>query len=260
MVKRLEALRYITPLREGGSLPAIIETDEPSMFVLKFQGAGQGPKALIAELVSGLLAQAIGLPVPEIAFIDLADGFGRMEPDPEIQDLLRASVGLNLGLRYLPGSVNYDPAAVPDVDPALASAIVWFDAFVTNVDRTPHNTNMLLWQGDLYLIDHGSTLYFHHNWDGYEKRIRTPFPAIRNHVLLPVATEIEAADDRLSSRLSEAIIRPIIESIPDSWLEGERRFSTLEEHRQAYIDYLLTRLEPPRSFVAEAANAQSNLV
>jgi len=195
MVKRLEALRYITPLREGGSLPAIIETDEPSMFVLKFRGAGQGPKALIAELVSGLLAQAIGLPVPEIAFIDLANGFGRMEPDPEIQDLLRASVGLNLGLRYLPGSVNYDPAAVPDVDPALASAIVWFDAFVTNVDRTPHNTNMLLWQGDLYLIDHGSTLYFHHNWDGYEKRIRTPFPAIRNHVLLPVATEIEAADD-----------------------------------------------------------------
>ncbi|HBY97291.1 MAG TPA: aminotransferase class I and II [Chloroflexi bacterium] len=257
MLKHLEAVRYLTPLREGGSLPAIVETDEPSCYVVKFRGAGQGPKALIAELVSGELARAVGLPVPEIAFIEVPEGFGRYEPNPEIQDLLRWSEGLNLGLCYLPGSVTYDPVAVPDVDPFLASAIVWFDAYVTNVDRTPRNTNMLIWQGDLYLIDHGSTLYFHHNWEGYEARIRTPFPAIRNHVLLPVASEIEAAGAMLSHRLSEVVIRPIVDLIPATWLEGEKRFAGPDEHRQAYIDYLLGRLEEPRAFVEEIKKARN---
>ncbi|MCZ7569632.1 MAG: hypothetical protein M5U01_13775 [Ardenticatenaceae bacterium] len=257
MLKHLEAVRYLTPLREGGSLPAIVETDEPSCYVVKFRGAGQGPKALIAELVSGELARAVGLPVPEIAFIEVPEGFGRYEPNPEIQDLLRWSEGLNLGLCYLPGSVTYDPVAVPDVDPFLASAIVWFDAYVTNVDRTPRNTNMLIWQGDLYLIDHGSTLYFHHNWEGYEARIRTPFPAIRNHVLLPVASEIEAAGAMLSHRLSEVVIHPIVDLIPATWLEGEKRFAGPDEHRQAYIDYLLGRLEEPRAFVEEIKKARN---
>ncbi|HYN89656.1 MAG TPA: HipA family kinase [Ardenticatenaceae bacterium] len=260
MLKHLEAIRYVTPLREGGSLPAIVETDEPSCYVLKFHGAGQGPRALIAELVSGELARASGLPLPEIAFIELAAGFGRSEGDPEIQDLLRASVGLNLGLRYLPGSATYDPVAVPNVDPLLASSIVWFDAYTTNVDRTAHNTNMLIWQGDLYLIDHGSTLYFHHNWTGYEKRIRTPFAAIAKHVLLPFASQIEAADRLLSARLSGEVIRRVVELIPDDWLGDEPRFASAAEHRQAYVEYLLARLEEPRAFVEEAQKQRALLV
>ena len=192
------ATRYVTPLREGGSLPAIVEADDDGMYVLKFRGAGQGPKALIAELVAGEIARAAGLPVPEIVFVELDPELARTEPDPEIQALIRASAGLNLALDYLPGAVTFDPVAEqPDAD--LASAVVWFDAYVTNVDRTPRNTNMLIWHRRLWLIDHGATLYFHHTWTNYRERSRTLFPMIKDHVLLQFASalqEVDATDDR----------------------------------------------------------------
>ena len=191
-MRTVAATRYVTPLREGGSLPAIIEADDQGMYVLKFRGAGQGPKALIAELVAGEIARALGLPVPEIVFVELDAELARTEPDPEIQDLIKNSVGLNLALDYLPGAVTFDPV-VEHPDPELASAIVWFDALVTNVDRTPRNANMLMWHRRLWLIDHGAALYFHHAWDDYLARSTAPFVLIRDHVLLPIGTTITEA-------------------------------------------------------------------
>src|SRR5882762_4687826 len=191
------ATRYVTPLREGGSLPAIIEADDDGMYVLKFRGAGQGPKALIAELVAGEVARAAGLPVPEIVFVELDPELARAEPDPEIQDLIRASTGLNLALDYLPGSVMFDPVAEqPDAD--LASAIVWFDAYVTNIDRTARNTNMLMWHRRLWLIDHGAALYFHHSWTNYRERSSDAFPLIKDHVLLKLAGSLPEIDQQLT--------------------------------------------------------------
>src|SRR5215210_8973203 len=185
-LRTVKATRYVTPLREGGSLPAIVEADDDGLYVLKFRGAGQGPKALIAELLAGELARALDLPVPEIVYVEVAAELARTEPDPEIQDLIRASAGLNLALDYLPGSIAFDPAA-EKVEATLASAVVWFDAFTTNVDRTARNTNMLMWHRKLYLIDHGAALYFHHNWENHLARSRSPFKQIKEHVLLPYA-------------------------------------------------------------------------
>src|SRR5260221_1709560 len=205
MLRTTTATRYVTPLREGGSLPAIVEADDDGMYVLKFRGAGQGPKALIAELVAGEVARALGLTVPEIVFVDLDPVLARTEPDPEIQDLIRASAGLNLGLDYLPGSVMFDPVAEkPDAD--LSSSIVWFDAYVTNVDRTPRNTNMLFWHKRLMLIDHGASLYFHHNTGDYLSRSRNPFSPIKEHVLLPIASALEEADSLMKERLTSEVI------------------------------------------------------
>jgi hypothetical protein len=244
------ATRYVTPLREGGSLPAIIEADDDGMYVLKFRGAGQGPKALIAELVAGEVARAAGLPVPEIVFVELDADLARTEPDPEIQELIRASAGLNLALDYLPGSVMFDPVAdQPDAE--LASSIVWFDAFVTNVDRTPRNTNLLMWHRRLWLIDHGAALYFHHTWNNYLERSRDPFPLIKDHVLLRSADSLREADSKMSGRLTKEIIDEIVALIPDAWLDGQ------SERRQAYGQYLLGRLEPPRLFLEEAVRARS---
>src|SRR6266540_5063187 len=195
------ATRYVTPLREGGSLPAIVEADDDGMYVLKFRGAGQGPKALIAELVAGEVARASGLPVPEIVFVELAPALARTEPDPEIQHLIRASAGLNLALDYLPGAVTFDPVAEkPDAE--LASSVVWFDAYVTNVDRTPRNTNLLLWHRRLWLIDHGAALYFHHAWRDHRAAARALFPRIKEHVLLSLASALPEADAELASRLT----------------------------------------------------------
>src|SRR5262252_4910800 len=206
------ATRYVTPLREGGSLPAIVEADDDGMYVLKFRGAGQGPKALIAELVAGEVARAAGLSVPEIVFIELDPELARTEPDPEIQALIRASVGLNLALDYLPGAVTFDPVAdKPDAD--LASAVVWFDAYVTNVDRTPRNTNMLVWHRRLWLIDHGAALYFHHRWDNYLERSRDPFPLIKDHVLLPRASALREADSKMAARITPEKIENIVKLI-----------------------------------------------
>jgi hypothetical protein len=250
------ATRYVTPLREGGSLPAIIEADDDGMYVLKFRGAGQGPKALIAELVAGEIARAAGLPVPEIVFAELNPDLARTEPDPEIQDLIRASAGLNLALDYLPGSVTFDPVAEkPEAE--LASAIVWFDAFVTNVDRTPRNANMLMWHRRLWLIDHGAALYFHHRWDKYLERSRDAFPMVKDHVLLQFADSMAEADAKMTVQITPEIIRHSVNLIPDAWLMGDAPFVGSEEHREAYAEYLLARLAAPRAFVEEAIRVRS---
>jgi hypothetical protein len=250
------ATRYVTPLREGGSLPAIVEADDDGMYVLKFRGAGQGPKALIAELVAGEIARAAGLPVPEIVFVELDPDLARTEPDPEIQALIRASAGLNLALDYLPGAVTFDPVAEqPDAD--LASAIVWFDAYVTNVDRTPRNTNMLIWHRRLWLIDHGAALYFHHTWHDYLERSRAPFHLIKDHVLLQFASALREVDAKMTGRVTPDIIDSIVKLIPEVWLVGDTSFGGSSQHRAAYIEYLLSRLEPPHVFLEEAIRARS---
>ena len=255
-LRTVTATRYVTPLREGGSLPAIIEADDEGMYVLKFRGAGQGPKALIAELLAGEIARAAGLPMPELVFVELDAELARTEPDPEIQELIRASAGLNLALDYLPGSVTFDPvAAQPEA--SLASGIVWFDAYLTNVDRTPRNTNMLMWHRRLWLIDHGAALYFHHTWHRYMERSREPFSLIKDHVLLPFATALEEADSQMTERLTPGSIRNIVNLIPDAWLMGSSQFDDNNQHREAYVDYLLRRLEPPHHFLEEAIHARA---
>jgi hypothetical protein len=242
-------------LREGGSLPAIIEADDDGMYVLKFRGAGQGTKALIAELIAAELARAAGLLVPELVFVNLDPEIAKTEPDPEIQDLIKASGGLNLGLDYLPGSVMFDPVAEkPDAE--LASRIVWFDAYVTNVDRTPRNANMLMWHHRLWLIDHGAALYFHHAWKDMEQRSKDPFTLIKEHILLPFASAIEKADQEMTAVITEAVIRGVVDLVPDDWMKDNSPFSTTAENRQAYVEYLTRRLEAPRNFVAEAIRAR----
>ena len=260
MIRTLTATRYVTPLREGGSLPAVVEADDDELYVMKFVGAGQGARALIAELVAGEIARRLGLDVPEIVFLGLPPELGRSEPNPEIRDLLRASHGLNLGLRYLPSAFAYNPLLTPPVDPDLASSIVWFDAYVTNVDRTPRNVNLLLWQDRLWLIDHGAALYFHHDWTDYLGRSRSAFPYIKQHTLLPLAGALAVADLRLRPRLSAAAIQEIVDLIPDGWLGDVAQFAGLIEHRSAYVAYLLSRLEAAPIFVQEAEHARAQLV
>ena len=250
-MRTVNAARYVTPLREGGSLPAIIEADDDGMYVLKFRGAGQGTKALIAELIAGELARAAGLLIPELVFVNLDPEIARTEPDPEIQDLIKASGGLNLALDYLPGSVMFDPVAdKPDSD--LASRVVWFDAYVTNVDRTPRNANMLMWHRRLWLIDHGAALYFHHTWTDMDQRSKEPFRLINQHILLPFANNIEAADETMTKSITEDVIRGVVELVPDDWIRDNSPFSSPAETKQAYVDYLTRRLEAPRNFVEEA--------
>ncbi|MCU0546021.1 MAG: aminotransferase class I and II [Oscillatoriaceae cyanobacterium Prado104] len=255
-LRTVTATRYVAPLREGGSLPAIVEADDDGMYVLKFRGAGQGCKALIAELIAGEIARALGLLVPEIVFVELDPDLARTEPDPEIQDLIRASAGLNLALDYLPGSVTFDPV-VEKCDADLASAIVWFDAFVTNIDRTPRNANMLIWHKKLWLIDHGAALYFHHTWKNYLDRSRDSFSAVKDHVLLPFASNLQAVDSKLTELLASDTIDRILQLIPDLWLVENSPFSTCSEHREAYLNYLLNRLKSPQFFLEEALRARS---
>ncbi|HIE5095344.1 HipA family kinase [uncultured Stenotrophomonas sp.] len=255
-MRTVHALRYITPLREGGSLPAVVETDDDGMAVLKFRGAGQGPKALIAELIAGEMARTLGLPIPEILFVELDREFARTEPDPEIQELIRASEGLNLGLDYLPGAINYDPAAMP-VDADLASRIVWFDAFTSNVDRTTRNPNLMVWHRRLYLIDHGAAMYFHHDWANAGDACEKPFVLIRDHVLLSFASRIAEVDAGLAARLTDAEIERIVGLVPDSWLVNEPAFDSPQAYRQGYIDYLKHRLNVRAVFVQEAIRAHA---
>jgi hypothetical protein len=233
------------------------------MYVLKFRGAGQGPKALIAELVAGEIGRALGLPVPEIVFVELDPELARTEPDPEIQDLIRASAGLNLALDYLPGSVTFDPVA-ESLDADLASMVVWFDAYVTNVDRTPRNANMLMWHRRLWLIDHGAALYFHHTWTNYLERSRDAFAMIKDHVLLPStsALSLRDTDSKMTQLATPDVICDIVKLIPDSWLTAEsevsdQRFGKPAEYRDAYTEYLLSRLEVPHLFLEEAIRARS---
>ena len=254
-LRTISATRYVTPLREGGSMPAVVEADDDGMYVLKFRGAGQGARALVAELVAGGIARALGLPIPEIVLMELDPGLARTEPDPEIQHLIRASDGLNLALDYLPGSVNFDPVAErPEAE--LASRIVWFDAYVSNVDRTARNTNLLMWHRRLYLIDHGAALYFHHGWDGSNANAGNPFARINDHVLLPWADALAEADQALSAKLDRDVLEGIVAQVPDSWLQGAGAFAEPAAMRAAYVDYLVLRLELRQAFVKEAIDAR----
>jgi hypothetical protein len=249
MLPYLKTTRYIAPLREGGSLPALAEADDGQLYVVKFSGAGQGRKALIAELLAGEIARALGLSVPHLALIGLDPAFGNNEGDPEIQDLLRASTGLNLGLAYLPGALMFDPLAETSIDTRLASAIVWFDALVLNVDRTVKNPNLLYWREGLWLIDHGAALYFHHNWSSDPlARSRLPFAPLRQHVLLPAARDLDRADVELAERLSAERLEKIVDALPDAWLADEPPFTSPSAVRRAYLDYLSERLRAPRVF------------
>ncbi|MBX3288836.1 MAG: aminotransferase class I and II [Acidobacteria bacterium] len=245
-LRTVKVTRYVTPLREGGSLPAIVEADDDGLYVLKFRGSGQGKKALIAELLGGEIGRVLGLRVPEIVFAELDPVLAMTEPDPEIQELMKASAGLNLALDYLPGSIMYDPALKPP-DAGLASRIVWFDAFIANVDRTARNANMLLWHNEIWLIDHGASLYFHHNWTTFAENARNPFPMVKDHILRPFAENVSDADKELSGRLSKQKLSDIISLIPDAWLDEP------EAEKAAYLDFFMQRLASPRDFVTEAA-------
>ena len=247
----------MVPLREGGSLPAVVDTETGGTFVVKFRGAGQGPKALIAEALVASIGLVLGLAIPTPAVVDLEDGFGRSEPDPEIQDILQASIGPNFGLAYLPGALAFDPAVDGALlTPELAADIVWLDAYVTNVDRTPRNTNLLVCGQQVWLIDHGAALFVHHRWSGWRERIQSAFPQIGDHVLLPFAGDLEAADTRLRPKLTFELLKRIVHDIPEPWLAQEDEFADIQAQRDAYLTYLTERLNGPRPWLAEAITAK----
>lgn len=257
-IRTVNVTRYVTPLREGGSLPAIVEADDGFLYVLKFRGAGQGVKALIAELIGGEIARALHLRVPEIVFANVDPAFGRTEPDEEIQDLLKFSEGLNLALHYLSGAINFDPV-VNKVDPLLASQIVWLDALLMNVDRTVRNTNLLMWHKELWLIDHGASLYFHHSWNNCEEQGVKPFVQIKDHVLLPYSGELEKVDKSFRSLLTKEKIVSIVRLVPDEWLVNESA-PDAEENRKVYEQFLLNRISHSHIFVNEAQHARQALI
>lgn len=254
-LRTINVTRYVTPLREGGSMPAIIEADDNFLYALKFRGAGQGARALIAELIGGEIARALGLRVPEIVFANLDEAFGRMEGDEEIQDLLKASAGLNLALHYLSGAISFD-AAIHSADALMASKVVLLDSLLLNVDRTARNTNMLWWNKELWLIDHGAALYFHHNWQNWESKSSVNFAQIKDHVLLRYATELNQAADIFRQQLSAEKIKHIVELIPDEWLAAETFFSSIAEHRAAYTKFLTDRLSQLDNLVKNASHAR----
>lgn len=259
-LRTVNVTRYVTPLREGGSLPAIAEADDGFLYALKFRGAGQGVKALIAELIGGELARILGLKIPELVFANLDAAFGRTEPDEEIQDLLKKSVGLNLALHYLSGATTYDPT-VNTIDPLLASKIVWLDCLLTNVDRTPRNTNMLMWRNELWLIDHGASLYFHHSWQNWQEQSLRPFVQVKDHVLLPQAGELEQVDVAFRLLLTPERIRAIVQIIPEEWLRSEDPSDVSpEERRQVYFEFLTNRISHSGIFVKEAQHARQSLI
>lgn len=256
-LRKVVATRYVTPLREGGSLPALMEADDDGLYVVKLRGAAQGAKTLVAELVAGEIGRLLGLRVPELVVIDLPAALTLGEPDPEIKGPLGRSVGLNLGLDYLPGALPFDLAMRDPIDPIMAAEIVWFDAFVANVDRTTRNPNMLRWHGNLWLIDHGAAILPHHRWTDPAAEARKPFPLVREHVLLPKAGSIVEADRRMADRLLESDLWQAIGSIPDAWLEDESPLGDAEAQRRAYMTYFTTRLEMPRPFIAGAEAART---
>ena len=258
-IRNVNVTRYVTALREGGSLPAIAEADDGFLYVLKFRGAGQGVKALIAELIGGKIANALGLKVPEIVFANLDEAFGRTEPDEEIQDLLKASVGLNLGLHYLSGSTTFDPV-VTKIDEVLASKIVWLDCLLMNVDRTSRNTNMLVWNKELWLIDHGAALYFHHSWQGWKEKTSKPFDHVKDHVLLKQAGKLDEVDKEFSGILSDELIDRIVSLIPAEWLMIDAPSNSIEEHRNAYATFLKTRILHSEIFVNEVQHARERSI
>ncbi|QEC40833.1 HipA family kinase [Pseudobacter ginsenosidimutans] len=258
-LRTVRVTRYVTPLREGGSLPAIAEADDGFLYVLKFRGAGQGVKALVAELIGGEISRILGLKIPELVFATLDSAFGRTEPDEEIQDLLKSSTGLNLGLHYLQGAITFDPV-VNFVDPILASKIVWMDCLLTNVDRTARNTNMLIWNKELWLIDHGASLYFHHSWQQWEEQAKKPFAMVKDHVLLPFASELEKVNASLRELLTPEKIRSIVNLLPDDWLNTWSSGEPPQQIREVYYNFLITRLASSEIFVKEAQHARSILI
>lgn len=251
-LRTVKVHRYVTPLREGGSLPAIIEGDDNKLYVMKFRGAGQGVKALIAELIAGEIARILGLRIPELVFVELDTVLAKTEPDPEIQDLINFSGGLNLALEYLSGSITFDPL-ITEIGSMSASEIVWFDALTANVDRTPRNANLLIWQNNLWLIDHGAAFFYHHNWERFLENAGNPFRYIKDHILLRFADKIEESDKVLSEKLTSEVLANIVGLIPDEWLEN------LEEQRKIYLEFLTKRLEMRHEFVQEAINARKSL-
>jgi len=258
-IRKVAVTRYITPLREGGSLPAVAEADDGFKYVLKFRGAGQGVKALIAELIGGELAKYMGLRIPELVFAELDEAFGRTEPDEEIQDLLKASRGLNLGLHFLSSALTFD-ANLMQVSAAEASKIVWLDAFLTNVDRTARNTNMLIWKKELWLIDMGASLYFHHSWENWEMQSTKPFVQIKDHVLLPQATELSNINQHFKTLISAEILKDIVSRIPDDWLQWSDTTETPDTLRKIYLDFLTNRLQHSEIFTNEAIHAREKLI
>lgn len=252
MLRRLEATQYVTPLREGGSLPAIVEAADSGLYVLKFRGAGQGPLALVAEVVAGEIGRILGLRVPELVLMDVDPVLGRSEPDEEIQDLLKASAGLNLGMDYLPGSMMFDAAARQVADVEIASKAVWFDALVMNVDRTARNANLLWWHRELYFIDHGAALYWQHNWETKEQMVGSRFAAVKDHVLLRWAGRLREVDTAMRALLTPSRLARVLELVPEEWLAVERR--------AGYVEFLARRVEASGVFVEEAENARALLV
>src|SRR5690606_10594310 len=250
--------RYILPLREGGSLPALAEADDDFKYVVKFKGSGHREKSVIAELLGGEIARKLGFKVPELVFLNVDEAFGRTEGDEEIQDLLQASQGTNLGLHFLSGAINYDPN-VMKIDAETASRIVWLDAYITNVDRTFRNTNMLMWHKELWLIDHGSSFYFHHSWDNWEKQAVSPFAFIKDHVLLKEAAQLEKADEDLKPLLTNPFIDELVQLLPDEWLQWDYDH-TPEQLRKVYADFMKIRRDNSEIFVKEAQHARQNLI
>lgn len=257
--RTVTVMRYILPLREGGSLPALAEADDDFKYVLKFRGAGHGVKMLISELLGGEIARFLGLRIPELVFAELDSCFGRTEADEEIQDLLKFSTGLNLGLHYLSGAITFDPTA-NTVNPRLASEIVWLDAFITNIDRTFRNTNMLMWKKELWLIDHGASFYFHHNFDNWETNALGKFPYIKDHVLLPYANVLKEVDKDFKSKISSKIISDIVDLLPDTWLQWPDTHLSPEELRGVYKEFLNRRLAHSDNFVNEALYAREHSI
>lgn len=258
-IRTVQVTRYVTPLREGGSLPAIAEADDGFLYVLKFRGAGQGIRALIAELIGGEMARSLGLKVPEIVLAELDEAFGRTEPDEEIQDLLKASAGKNLGLHYLSGSITYDPN-VTVVNACMASKIVWLDSLLLNVDRTARNTNMLLWNRELWLIDHGAALYFHHSWQDWQSYIPKPFEQVKDHVLLKWASELDAVNREAISVMTPEKLQSILDLLPDEWLLEGTGESSAAEARAVYLRFIVERMAVADIFINEAKHARKSLI
>ncbi|MEJ7559713.1 MAG: HipA family kinase [Pedobacter sp.] len=258
-LRTVNVIRYVTPLREGGSMPAIAEADDEFLYVVKFRGAGQGTKALVAEIIGGEIARQLGFKVPELVYVHLDEAFGRTEPDEEIQDLLKASIGLNLGLHYLSGSITYDPAVVK-IEPKLASQIVWLDCLLTNMDRTPRNTNMLIWHKELWLIDHGACLYFHHAMGNWKEQAVKPFALIKDHVLLPQASLLEEVNTEFKAILTDEVIDKVVALIPDDFLQHQGAAETAEEMREIYAQFLKLRITNSETFINEANNARATFI
>jgi len=260
MLRTVAATRYVTPFREGGSLPGLCEADDDGLYVVKFRGAGQGPKALVAEVIVGELGRALGLPIPELVLVELDARLAAGEPHWEVKELLDRSPGTNLGVDFLPGALGFASAVGPRPDPGLAAAFVWLDALTLNTDRTPRNPNLLVWHRRLYGIDHGAALYMQHRWDDTRRdpeHARRPFAQIRDHVLLPFAGSIADADVRLAPQVTDDLLDGVVRAVPTAWLDGDPTFASADDNRAAYVDYLRRRLAGPRAFVEEAERART---